>query len=171
MINVRIQVIGARPIYDRYGRAMQVGDRVTRQANLEMTQHVVSILRRFTPVGATGNLRNSTKGILSKTPQGYRSLVVQDARSGGGFSYQEVVNRGSRPHFPPPAALVAWVRAKWGLTGRAAVAGAWRLAVHISKRGTRPNPYVDKAMAVARPGLRAIGRRMGVYYRSMLTRG
>lgn len=171
MLAVRIRIIGAKPIYDRYGRARQTGDRVMRQTSQEQTRHMVNTLRKFTPVGATGNLRNSTKGFLSKTPAGYESRVVQDARSGGGFAYQQAVNTGTRPHFPPPAALVAWVRAKWGLSGQAAVSGAWRLAVSISRRGTRPNPYVKRAYQAALPGLRRIARRAGVLYRSMMTRG
>lgn len=171
MISVRIRVIGAGPIIARYQRAPQEADRAMRLTNQEMTRHMVTTLRKHTPVGATGQLRASTKGFLVKTPMGYQSQIVQDARSAGGHAYQQGVNDGTSPHFPPPAALVAWVKAKWGLTGQAAVRGAWALAVHISRVGTRPNPYIQRAMVAARPGLRDIGRRMGTRFRTSMTRG
>lgn len=52
--------------------------------------------------------------------------------------YAAPVEKGSRPHFPPPRALESWAR-HHGVS-------AFALAVAISRRGTRPQPFMRPAL-------------------------
>lgn len=52
------------------------------------------------------------------------------------------VEFGAPPHFPPPEELEGWVSRKWGATGKDVKKKAWTLAYAISKRGTRPYPFI-----------------------------
>ena len=169
-MTIRIRTVGLDTATRRYGRARRSGEAAMRKAAEDARALMVRELRAATPVGATGNLKASTKGSIVKTGQGFRTEVIQNAASPQGFQYQSAVNAGTRPHFPPPAALVAWVTAKWGLTGQEAVSGAWRLAVSISRRGTRANPYVEKAFRIAKTKLKGVAQKAGAKYASDLRR-
>ena len=77
-----------------------------------------------------------------------RSVKIEKRRSmGGGLSgvavvvrspYGLFVNEGTRPHFPPVSALTGWA-SRHGMN-------PYAVAVGISKRGTRAQPFFDKAL-------------------------
>lgn len=50
--------------------------------------------------------------------------------------YAMPVEMGTRPHFPPVAAIQAWVEVKLGLAGEEAESAAWAIARKISRFGT-----------------------------------
>lgn len=50
------------------------------------------------------------------------------------------IEKGTRPHFPPPDALIPWCR-RHGMEPGA----EWAVARAIAKRGTKPNPFLEPA--------------------------
>lgn len=86
---------------------------------------VAGAVRERTPVD-TGRLRNS---ITHEVDRG-----GQRARVGSNVSYARAVEFGTRPHFPPLAALQPWARRHGFPAGRR---GAWLVARTIAVRGTR----------------------------------
>src|SRR3990167_10764904 len=61
-----------------------------------------------------------------------------EAEIGSPVVYAPWVEFGTRPHFPPVAALETWAR-------RHGFSSAYVLARAISKRGTRPHPFLIPA--------------------------
>ncbi len=59
--------------------------------------------------------------------------------------YALSVHEGTRPHFPPVHAVAPWAE-------RHGVA-PWALAVHISRRGTRPHPWLAQTVERLLPRL------------------
>jgi HK97 gp10 family phage protein len=55
-------------------------------------------------------------------------------------NYSVAVHEGSRPHWVPIKSLEGWAR-------RHGFESAWPLAYAISRRGTKANPYMDRAAA------------------------
>lgn len=90
--------------------------------------YIQSRARENAPVD-TGRLRGSI-GIESP---GNRQRIV-----GANTEYAEYVETGTRPHFPPPSALAGWVSRHGG-------GDPYSLALHISKVGTQPHPYMKPA--------------------------
>jgi len=84
-----------------------------------------------TPRGATGLLRGSIASEVRGRGASITGIV------GTPFIYGLPVETGTRPHFPPPDALVPWVRRKLGLAGEEALSVAFLIARVISRRGTK----------------------------------
>lgn len=106
---------------------------------------LVPELKRETPVGARSKLKNSTVfQILGKTYD-LRLEIRQSAFSQGGYPYGQAVRGGTRPHFPPIAALIPWVIKKLGIFGeKEARSVAFLVARKISRVGTKANPYHER---------------------------
>lgn len=58
----------------------------------------------------------------------------------------KIILRGSRPHMPPVEPLIGWVTRRGFASGVEAEKLAWAIARHIAQHGTRPNPFIDRAM-------------------------
>jgi hypothetical protein len=56
--------------------------------------------------------------------------------------YSLNIEKGSPPHTPDFAKLVAWVEKKLGVKGRSAAVAAGYIMEHIEKYGTKAKPYV-----------------------------
>lgn len=71
--------------------------------------------------------------------------------------YAAPVEYGSRAHFPPVAALVPWVKRKFGIKDEAeAEAAAFAVARGIAARGTPAHRMFTRAAAQAEPEAQAI---------------
>ena len=92
----------------------------------------------------TGRLRSSITHKIEKE----RALV------GSNVFYAPYVEFGTRPHFPPVGALATWAR-------RHGFASPWPLAVAISRRGTRPHPYLGPALEESRGDVDRFLKEMG----------
>ena len=90
-----------------------------------------------TPVGVTGKLRANTYARLRNEGGDQQLAITQTAKSEAGVSYGWFVREGTRPHFPPIAAVAPWARAK-GIP-------PFLVARAIAKHGTKANHYPERA--------------------------
>ena len=130
----------------------------------------VAFLKAETPVGATKGLRNSTAGSIVGGPVGQRLEIRQGVKSREGDPYGRFVREGTRPHFPPVAALVPWVQKVFGVSESAAISIAYQVARKISRVGTKPNPYHARALKSMMPQLRVIFKQEAVTLAATLSR-
>src|SRR5690349_19340609 len=74
--------------------------------------------------------------------------------------YADPVETGTGPHFPPPSALLPWVKQKLRVKDeRQALSIAWAIAKTVAKRGTRAVHMFDKALSTLQGELRGIFER------------
>lgn len=121
-----------------------------------MGKTLVPAVKNETPQGATHRLRNTTVAQVTGTAEDMQLEIRQSAFSPKGFPYGAAVRMGTRPHFPPPAALVPWVERKLGLEGAEAQRVARAIAFKISRVGTQPNSYHTRAFESSVGELRSI---------------
>jgi hypothetical protein len=105
-------------------------------------------VRERTPVD-TGRLRNSI------THEVDRGQVPQFARVGTNVVYARAVEFGSRPHFPPLAALQPWAQRHGFPAGRA---GSFLVARAIARRGTQPREMFKRGLSASLGGIRGFVR-------------
>jgi len=86
------------------------------------------------PAVATGNLVNSiTASPVSQSPGISRVEIIAAAPAD---QYAGYVEAGTGPHFPPPSALLLWVKKKFSVsTEKQALSIAFAVARKIAKRG------------------------------------
>lgn len=97
---------------------------------------------QLTPAGVGGaaGLRGSIFGEAVRKPGRVTGLW------GSPLKYAEVVELGRRPgSFPPPSALVLWVRRKLGVSHAQASGVAHAIAWKIYRKGTEPVKMFEKA--------------------------
>lgn len=101
---------------------------------------------------ATGLLRSSEHNVETVVePFGVEGLV------GSPLNYAQPVDLGTRPHFPPVAALMDWVKLKLGITDeKEARSVAFLVARKISKEGTKGAEMFGQAFAAMEPQVRQI---------------
>ena len=109
--------------------------------------HLQGETKEHTPTGATGLLRESIHAQKVRV----RNNVVK----GGVFTahpYAAAVEYGTRPHMPPVAPIVPWVKVKFALSQpEQAIQIAYAIARKISKRGTKPQKFMQQAADHVRP--------------------
>ena len=127
----------------------QIIDGVLTRLGEVLTQRVMYA----TPLGVTGNLRNTTYFRVNSTPDIvagdtiYTLSIIQDARHAA-FMYRPIVVRGrmSPGRRPPARELEAWVQLRWGVTGSQIKSAAYKLAGSIAEKGTTPNHYPKQVL-------------------------
>ncbi len=119
-------------------------------------RHMIPILKAETPTGANHHLRNKTAGEIIGGFMAQRLEIRQGASSKRGFFYGSAVRMGTRPHFPPYRELIPWVTAKMGYTGSKASSVAFLVARKISRFGTKPNRYHERALIKGKAGVQQI---------------
>jgi hypothetical protein len=86
------------------------------------------------PAVSTGNLANSIQYQISQEAGISRATIFAGAPAD---IYAGYVESGTGPHFPPPSALLLWVKKKFSpSTEKQALSIAFAVARKISKRGT-----------------------------------
>jgi len=132
---------------------------------------LVPAVKAETPVGATRKLRNTTVFQIRGRTEDLQLEIRQSAESGDGFPYGIAVREGTRPHFPPVAALIPWVKAKLGIVDDAEAGKvAFLVARKISRVGTKANPYHDRVLGSNVGEIKRIVREAGVNLVSRLER-
>lgn len=112
------------------GAAFEFGSLVANELNIFLNQEDLAVSREM-----QGSIEHMTRR------QGGELEVVV----GPTAEHAEYVHEGTEPHFPPPDSLIDWVEFR----GFAADAGsledrAMLLALHISREGTEPNPFLER---------------------------
>ena len=108
---------------------------------------VVAAVRRVTPMGATGNLIEST----TFRRVGQRLFIEQRASNRRGGFYGRYVRGGTPPHYVWPQDLMGWTLVKFG-----SEKAAYALAKSIARKGTQANPYHARAFTNVRKQIRPI---------------
>ena len=68
------------------------------------------------------------------------------------FNYAAPVETGARPHMPPAAELVSWVKKKFGIEDeKQATSIAFAVSKNISKRGTQGHEMFSRALEALEP--------------------
>jgi hypothetical protein len=117
-------------------------------------QNITSPFDGRPPAVATGNLANSITFSLSREVGLSRAVVFAAPPAD---VYADPVETGSRPHFPPPSALLLWVKKKFGATDeKQALSIAFAVARKIAKRGVQPFRMFARAMTTLEPELGGI---------------
>jgi hypothetical protein len=106
------------------------------------------------PAVATGNLVNSISFVETKTVDVTR---VEIKATPPAESYAGYVEAGTGPHFPPPSALLLWVKKKFSVTNvKQALSIAFAVARKIAKRGTSAFGMFARSDAKLEPELPGI---------------
>jgi hypothetical protein len=96
------------------------------------------------PVVATGVLLGSIASEVREGPGTIGHAVVFAQPPGG--DYAGFVEAGTRPHFPPPSALLLWVKKRFGVANeKQALSIAFAVARGIAKRGTQARRMFENA--------------------------
>lgn len=90
-------------------------------------------VRAEAPEGVTGDLKGSIDFQIDAGP------IAEWVRVGSPLDYAEYVHEGTRPHFPPIAAITPWALAH-GIP-------PFVLARRIALIGTMPNPFLRRGFA------------------------
>lgn len=112
-----------------------------------LAQRVDTAMDRAVQRAAEQVRENAPKasGFLAESIRAEGLRIVCDA------PYALAVERGSRPHWPPIAPLIAWVQLK-GFMGvgkaNSAESIAWAIAHKISVEGTKPTWFMRNAIPV-----------------------
>jgi len=79
------------------------------------------------------------------------------------FRYRGVVGVGRRPGggMPPWKLLRPWVMMKWGLTAKESSRAAFSLSQSIQRKGTEPNPFIDRVINKSRPEFKNAAMKIG----------
>ena len=115
----------------------QFGRRVQAHFQRAMWESVLTLeaeVKERTPVGVgdspTGHIRASIAGDVVSRDNLIRGIVGTPAE------YALPLEEGTRPHFPPPSALISWVHFKLGVSDAEARGVAFLVARSISRKGT-----------------------------------
>lgn len=142
---IDFQVVGMDAMQERWGRGREFMLGAVNKAYRRIGRLLVPAVKGETPTGATRKLRNSTTFQILGKAEDMRMEIRQSAFSDDGFAYGVAVRLGTKPHFPPPRALVPWVRRKLGIGDeKEALSIAWAIAFKISRVGTKKNPYHER---------------------------
>ncbi|HLZ93370.1 MAG TPA: hypothetical protein VKQ28_16820 [Candidatus Acidoferrum sp.] len=117
-------------------------------------QNIASAFLGRPPAVATGTLANSITFQLSREVNFSRALVFAAPPAD---AYADYVESGTGPHFPPPSALLLWVKKKFAVTNeKQALSIAFAIARKIAKRGVSAFGMFARALAVLEPELGGI---------------
>lgn len=138
MLRLHVDHGTVRQCAELFRRAPDVFIEEMQPAVTESTVLIQGELQQRLPKGAGGRsggggLAGATFAETSVTPDNVIGVV------GNPTPYAEYVEIGTRPHFPPVAALQDWVEKVLGLSGEDAQSAAFLIARKISKVGTKPD--------------------------------
>ncbi len=114
-----------------FKEAPQLAERELLATMTEATMLVEREVKENIPRGATGLTAASVTSDAFSTPAGVLGVVGSSQPSA------LFVELGTRPHMPPVAALVPWVRAVMGLREQEAKSVAFLIARKIARVGTK----------------------------------
>ncbi len=92
---------------------------------------------------ASGQLVNSIHGDIIQGDNVNRVVIAAHPPAD---VYAAPVETGTAPHFPPPQALVPWVKLKFKVGDKEALSIAFAIAKRISQRGTKGQFMFQRAL-------------------------
>lgn len=125
-----ITLSGGDELLAAWERAPQIAQAEMERFMHAATQFLEGEVKERTP-GAHGTLKQSIGSEVRSLADAVIGVV------GTPLSYALPVEIGTRPHFPPVAAIQDWVRVKLGLDGPEGRSAAFAIARKIAKRGTK----------------------------------
>ena len=134
--DVYITIQGIAELAALWHRAPAIAEEHLRTALEESLMLLQREVVDATPTGAHQLLR---KSIVAEPVQKLSGglLGVVDVRQGSALDYATAVELGTKPHMPPVAPLIDWVKAKLGLRGEEAEAAAEGIRWKIFHHGTK----------------------------------
>ncbi len=123
-----------------FHEAPQLAERELMAAMTEATLLVEREVKENIPRGATGLTAASVTSDAFSTPAGVLGVVGSSQPSA------LFVELGTKPHMPPVAALVPWVRAVMGLREQDAKSVAFLVARKIARVGTKAQRPFARAL-------------------------
>jgi len=137
---IRILVSGAQQVAPAVLAAIHEGSEFALE---KIGLRGVQILHQHTPVGATGNLSAGQFAQLHKEGGQLHEIIAVGPPAD---VYASPAEFGTKPHFPPPSALLLWVQKKLGITDeKKATSVAFAIAKTIARRGTKGSHMFDIA--------------------------
>jgi hypothetical protein len=150
---ITLEVRGVERIIRKAGRMGVNIDRQLRAGMLRATIAVRSAVIPHVPVGVSGRLKGS---IGSSIEGSGRSLVGRVGSSLKDEVYPAAVELGTKPHFPPPSALVRWVEVILRPEPWKVYSVAFNIARKIARYGTRPRGYMRQGFLESKSKVRQI---------------
>ena len=126
-MSVSIQVLNGNSVVNRIENMNEVIQNQVKREIIKSGLKVETSAKRKAP-SDTGRLRSSINNQIINN--GFTTIVRADV------DYAMVVEKGSRPHFPPPSALEGWAR-RHNAEGL-----EFAIALMIARFGTRPRPFL-----------------------------
>ena len=130
---------------DALRRGLSLAPEMTRRellvAATEATMLVEREVKDNIPRGATELTAKSISSDAFSTPLGVIGIVGSSQASAA------FLELGTKPHMPPVAALIPWVRAVLGVSAKRAPSVAFLVARKIAKKGTKPQKNFERAAA------------------------
>lgn len=134
-MNLSVTIPKLNALKDKIAQYPQISEPYV---NMAIDRSLVRILgqeKLEAPVD-TGNLRDNWTVKMGRFQGSLESNVP----------YSVFVQTGTRPHFPPVDAIAPWA-IKRGIP-------PFALALAIAKHGTKPNPFMTRAIKTALPGVK-----------------
>lgn len=111
-----------------------------------------ALVKEEAPVGATGQLANSPAYDIPATmsfsgaADSVAGMKAELFIGPPADVYGAPVELGTKPHFPPPHALLGWVKKRFNPNSEEeAMQIAWAVARKIAKRGTKAQHFFERA--------------------------
>lgn len=146
MLAASYELIGPAQLEQAWALAPEIAQRDLHIFIEGATIYVEAEIKERTPAGH-GTLKQSFTSEVTVLADNVIGVV------GSPMSYAIPVELGTRPHFPPVAAIEDWVRVKFGLSGPEARNVAFLIARKIAKHGTKGAFMVQNAFEAAKPEL------------------
>lgn len=154
-----IRIIGLEAATAEVKAAVAVGIRegigiAAAQAEQMVKQNISSGYAGMPPRIATRNLVNSIQFNISQSTGITRAIVFAGPPAD---TYVDPVEFGARAHFPPPNALLLWVKLKFRVSSEAqAKSIAFAVARKIARTGMRAFQMFGRAIETLQPQLQGI---------------
>lgn len=135
-MELSLRVTGFEPLYRRYTSAPQI---IMQNLSPAVTR-IVIFGEKLAKQLVAKDTRNLARSITHRVESG-----VGRVRGVWGTSvfYGPYVEKGTRPHFPPPGALAGWARRH--------DTDPWAVAKGIAKNGTKAQPFMKPSFDQTRP--------------------
>lgn len=131
MPDIRVQIEGLKELTDKMADPAFIAGPL--HDFLERSASTVELNAKLRAPGDTGHLKASITHEVKET-----QAIIE-----AGVHYAPYVEFGTRPHWPPLAALQPWAQRHGFPPGRA---GAFLVARAIAKRGTKAREYMQQGL-------------------------